>query len=142
MRTFYIFEIKKEVKRLTIDNPYDLFHTLETIYYHREDSGPSYLFLKQLIAPISIKELDILLFKRFKENYFYTKYKNVHRMYDVYRSENTTLKLFKTYLKLETNVVKPRFLEELEKNHNFFVCDFEEKDYFWMESLSRVGVMG
>jgi len=92
-----------------------LFHTLETIYYHREDSGPSYLFLKQLIAPISIKELDILLFKRFKENYFYTKYKNVHRMYDVYRSENTTLKLFKTYLKLETNVVKPRFLEELEK---------------------------
>lgn len=142
MRNFYIFEIKKEVKKLTKENPYDLFHTLETIYYHREDTGASYVFLRQLIEPISIRDLDILLFKHYKENYFYTKYRNVHNMHDVYRKENTTLKLFKTYLKLETNVVKPRFLEELQKNHNFFVCDFEEKDYFWLESLSEVGVMG
>ncbi len=142
MRNFYIFKIKKEVKHITKENPYDLFHTLETIYYHREDTGASYIFLRQLIEPISIRELDILLFKQYKENYFYTKYKNVHSMHDVYRKENTTLKLFKTYLKLETNVVKPRFLNELQKNHNFFVCDFEEKDYFWLDSLSKVGVMG
>ena len=142
MRNFYIFKIKKEVKHSTKENPYDLFHTLETIYYHREDTGASYIFLRQLIEPISIRELDILLFKQYKENYFYTKYKNVHSMHDVYRKENTTLKLFKTYLKLETNVVKPRFLNELQKNHNFFVCDFEEKDYFWLDSLSKVGVMG
>ena len=32
--------------------------------------------------------------------------------------------------------VKPKFFEELQKNHNFFVCDFKEKDYFWMDSLS------
>ena len=41
----------------------------------------------------------------------------------------------KTYLKLETNVIKPRFLNELRKNSNFFICDFTEKDYFWLDSL-------
>ena len=64
MRNFYIFKIKKEVKHITKENPYDLFHTLETIYYHKEDTGASYIFLRQLIEPISIRELDILLFKQ------------------------------------------------------------------------------
>ena len=52
----------------------------------------------------------------------------------------TTLILNKTYLKLETNVVKPRFLEELQKNHSLFVCDFESMDYFWLDSLSLLQV--
>ena len=84
--------------------------------------------------------MDILLFKRYKENYFYMKYRNIHSMHDVYRKENTVLTLNKTYLKLETNVIKPRFLEELQKNHSLFVCDFQEKDYFWLDSLEPLPV--
>lgn len=135
MRTFYLFEIKEDLKQLLKKTPYELYRTLETIYYETNEVEVSFLFLKQLITPISIKQLDVALFKRFKDNYFYTKFKNVHCMHDVYRKENTTLKLYKTYLKLETNVIKPRFLEELQKNHNLFVCDFAEKDYFWLDSL-------
>lgn len=136
MRTFYFFEIKPELVVLLKDNPYELFKTLETIYYKNVDLETSYQFIRQLINPISIKNLDISLFKHYKENYFYTKYKNVHSLHDVFRKENTILKLYKTYLKMETNVVKPKFFEELQKNHNFFVCDFKEKDYFWLDSLS------
>ncbi len=136
MRTFYFFEIKPELMTLLKENPYELFKTLETIYYENMDVETSYLLIKQLINPIPIKSLDILLFRKYKENYFYTKYKNVHSLHDVFRKENTVLKLYKTHLKLETNVIKPRFLEELQKNHNFFVCDFKEKDYFWLSSLS------
>lgn len=141
MRNFFIFEIKDSIKKVTKENPYELFHTLETIYYQsKEEAQTSFNFLIQLIDPIKIKDLDISLFKQYKENYFYTKYKNIHKMHDIYRKEQTTLSLYKVYLKLETNVVKPRFLEELQKNHNFFVCDFEEKDYFWLESLERVAI--
>ena len=136
MRTFYLFAIKEDLKKMLEQNPYELFKTLETIYYQTMDVETSYLFLKQLILPIPIRNLDIALFKKYKENYFYTKYKNVHSMHDVFRGENTTLKLYRTYLKLETNAIKPRFFEELQKNHNFFVCDFQEKDYFWLNSLS------
>jgi len=142
MRNFYIFQINPDIKKLTLDNPYDLFHTLETIYYRdRDEVELSYVFLTQLIKPIAIKELDVLLFQHYKENYFYMKYKNVHSMHDVYRKENTKLSLYKTYLKLETNVVKPRFFVELQKNSNFFVCDFEEKDYFWLDSLELLATI-
>ena len=141
MRIFYIFQINTNIKKMTQESPYNLFHTLETIYYRSpEDVELSYLFLKQLIIPIDLKNLDIALFKRFKENYFYTKYKNVHKMHDVYRQENTTLTLYKTYMKMETNVIKPRFLEIIRQKKNIFICDFEEKDYFCLESLSSVGV--
>ena len=102
----------------------------------KDDINLGYVFMTQLIEPIKIKELDIALFKRYKENYFYTKYRNVHSMHDVYRKENTKLTLYKTYLKLETDVIKPKFLEELQKNHSLFVCDFESMDYFWLDSLS------
>ena len=92
MRNFYIFEINDAVKKMTYQEPYELFHTLETIYFQKkEDTMLSFRFLSQLIKPISIHELDRLLFLHYKENYFYTKYKNVHTMHDVYRSENTRL---------------------------------------------------
>ncbi len=138
MRNFYIFEIREDIKKITKENPYELFHTLETIYYQKEDKRLTVHFLSQLLNPILIKDLDIALFRRFKENYFYTKYKNVHTMHDVYRKEDTRLILNKSYLKLETNVVKPRFLEELKYNSNLFLCDFEEKDYFWLDSLESI----
>ena len=141
MRVFYIFQIKKDLTKITKANPYTLFHTLETIYYREpDDIKLGYVFLKQIIDPIPIKELDVLLFKRYKENYFYMKYRNIHSMHDVYRKENTVLTLNKTYLKLETNVIKPRFLEELQKNHSLFVCDFQEKDYFWLDSLEPLPI--
>ncbi len=141
MRNFYIFEINSMMKKVTLENSYELFHTLETIYYEKTMSAEmSYHFFQQIACPIKIKEIDVALFKAYKENYFYTKYKNVHKMYDVYRGEDTTLTLYKTYLKLETNVVKPRFIEELKKNHNFFVCDFAEKDYFWLDSLEPLAI--
>lgn len=141
MRNFYIFEINTFMKQVTKDNPYDLFHTLESIYYQRlENLETTYNFFRQIACPIKIKDLDIQLFKAYKENYFYTKYKNVHSMHDVYRNEDTVLTLYKTYIKLQTNVVKPRFIEELKKNHNYFVCDFEEKDYFWLESLEPIPI--
>ena len=76
MRTFYFFEIKPELVALLKDNPYELFKTLETIYYQNLDLETSYQFIRQLINPIPIKNLDISLIKKYKENYFYTKYKN------------------------------------------------------------------
>ena len=105
MRTFYFFEIKPELVALLKDNPYELFKTLETIYYQNLDLETSYQFIRQLINPIPIKNLDISLFKKYKENYFYTKYKNVHSLHDVFRKENTILKLYKTYLKIDEYTV-------------------------------------
>jgi len=137
MRQFYIFQINPDIEKITKENPYELFHTLETIYYRTKDEVQlGYLFLTQLITPIAVKELDIALFKKYKENYFYMKYKNIHSMHDVYRKENTKLSIYKSYMKLETDAIKPRFLEDLQNNHDLFVCDFDTIDYFWLDTLN------
>ena len=45
MRNFYIFEINPDIKKMTKEIPYELFHTLETIYYQKkEDVNLSYHF--------------------------------------------------------------------------------------------------
>ena len=50
MRVFYIFQIKKDLTKITKENPYTLFHTLETIYYREpDDIKLGYVFLKQII---------------------------------------------------------------------------------------------
>ncbi len=137
MRHFYIFKINPSVSKVFKNRPYEVFHTLETLYYQTDDSinlGKN--FVKQFIYPISLKELDIMLFKKFKNNYFYMKYKNIHSLHDFYRKESTTLSLHKTFIKLDTNVIKPCFLKELQEFNNLFVCDFESKDYFWLDSFT------
>ena len=68
------------------------------------------------------------------------KYKNIHSLHDFYRKENTTLSLHKIFLKLDTNVIKPCFFKELQELNNLFVCDFESKDYFWLESFNQSAV--
>ena len=92
MRHFYIFKINPTLEKLWKRKPYELFHTLETIYYRDEDD--IYLgncFLNQIIKPIASKELNTMLFQHYKNNYFYMKYQNTHSIHDVYRHEKTIL---------------------------------------------------
>ena len=141
MRRFYIFKINPSVVKVFKNRPYEVFHTLEMLYYRSDDDIRfGNRFVKQLIYPIALKDLDIMLFKKFKNNYFYMKYKNIHSIHDFYRHENTILALHKTFLKLETNVIKPSFFKELQDFNNLFVCDFESKDYFWLDSFKQSAV--
>ena len=137
MRHFYIFQIKSEIESSLKSNPFELFKALQTIYYEKYPSQFQYAFISQLIEKMDIKEMDISLFKTFKDNYFYTKYKNVHSMHDVYRKETTILKLHKTYLSLKSSAIEPCFLKFLKKYHRLFFCDFESMDYFWLDSLKE-----
>ncbi len=141
MRSFYIFKINPYLEVLLKQKPYEIYRTLEIIYYRNlNEIDLGYEFINQLIKPISVKEIDITIFKNYKNNYFYTKYRNVHRMHDVYRKENTILTINRTYLKIQTDSMWPRFLNDLKTNEHFFICDFKEKDYFWLDSLKTKSV--
>lgn len=136
MRQFYIFKIKEEFAILTKRNPYHLYKTLEQIYY--VDQSEIHLGLdlfEKMIEPLNPKIIDINLFKKYKDNYFYTKYRNVHQMNDIYRKEHTKLKVCKTYLELESTALRPTFLKDLKEIQNLFFCDFTNKDYFWLDKI-------
>lgn len=136
MRQFYIFKIKKEYATLTRKNPYHLYRTLEQLYYvDQSDIHLGQDLFNRIVEAFNPKQIDINLFKKYKENYFYSKYKNIHQIYDIYRREATKLTVGKTYLAIESSIPRPTFLKDLESEQNLFFCDFENKDYFWLDKI-------
>lgn len=136
MRTFYIFKIKNEYASLTKNNPYHLFKMLTYIYNLElsEVSRGIDLFNK-MTDTFKTKEIDINIFKAYRENYFYTKFKNIHQINNIYKKEESKLVIRKKFLLLQSTVVRPTFLKDLAKYDNLFFCDFENMDYFWLEKL-------
>ena len=137
MRTFYIFKIKEEYATLTEKNPYQLFHMLDFIYTLdiSEASKGADLFYK-IVDRFDEKKLDTQLLKKYQEDYFYTKFKNMHQVHNYYKEEETKLMIKKHYLLLKSSVMNPVFLNDLKEIHRLFLCDFENKDYFWLDKLA------
>ena len=137
MRTFYIFKIKEEYAILTENNPYQLFRMLDFIYsLDRSDVSKGADLFYKIVNGLNEKALDIKLFKKYRENYFYTKYKNMHQVNNYYKKEESKLIIKKHYLLLKSTIIKPTFLEDLKEERHLFLCDFENKDYFWLDKLA------
>ena len=135
MRVFYLFNINDEFKSLTLDNPYTLFKTFNELYnFPRTDILVAYELLTQIISPFNKNKINHQLFNINRNNNFYTKFNNIHIINNYYSDESTELTIKKLYMKIKTTVDTPSFLKEVE-NKNIFVCDFQNKDYFWLENL-------
>ena len=136
MRTFYIFKINKEMAILTKDNPYNIFKSMEDIFKMTKKELPVGLNIyEQLITPINQNIINRKIIMSYKDNDYYQKNYNVHSIYNKYKPEETKLTVKNSYLLLESNVIKPSFLKELSYDKDLFVCDFANKDYFWVDEL-------
>ena len=136
MRTFYLFKINKEFCNLTKNCPLNLFKSLEEIYYtDKTNVDMAYNIFEQIIEPFKDNVLNKNLFLYYQENINYTKFNNVHMINDFYSDEQSKLIINKSFMLLKTNVTNPDFLKRLVNEKNIFVCDFMNKDYFWLESI-------
>jgi hypothetical protein len=135
MRKFYIFKINKEFNILNKDDSYNIYRQMENIKNLDKDNFYNAIKIYETLANTFNKSLlDIEIYNKHKYSYYYTKYKNVHMINNYYRNEESKLIINKAYLLLETNIIKPAFFKDL-KNKGLFVCDFENKDYFWVDNL-------
>lgn len=138
MRTFYIFNIKKEFFKLTADFPYNLYNSLEHIYYlNKKDIYMAFKMFEALVDPINSKKVNKILFEKYKDNDNYIKYSNKHFFRNYFTDEETSILIKNTHLVLRSSVLNPHFLKDLYNNSHFFICDFENKDYFWINQLSN-----
>ena len=137
MRTFYIFKIKKYYAVLTKKNPYHLYKTMENIYHLK----PEELMYKinvfdNLKENFNKEYLNNNIYELYKDKHTYTKFQNIHMINDYYTDEQSKLIVNKTYLLIKTTKEYPSFLKVLENiKDNIFVCDFKNKDYFWLEDV-------
>ena len=78
-------------------------------------------------------------------NTYYVYPKKVYELLQEYASTSDNLNMaMYSYLKdiagklnivLKSNVIKPTFLVNYLMSDNLFVCDFKNKDYFWLSEL-------
>ena len=135
MRTFYVFKINKEMSILLKDSPYNLYKTLEGIYFlNKEYVSYGACLLEQLISLIDVAKFDRLLYEKNKDNDFYMKIGSHHKIVNKYRKEETNIFVKRTHLLITTNVLSKNLSMFLDSN-NLFVCDFYNKDYFWLSKI-------
>ena len=135
MRTYYIFNINKEMSILTKDSPYMLFKSLESIYKaNRNDLFIATNLYEQLAAKFNKELVNNRISCDFHENQFYMYNHNNHSYYNKYRDETCNIEVKNSYLICKCKNSRFELLKRL-KDFSFFACDFENKDYFWLDEV-------
>lgn len=135
MRTFYIFKINREMGILLKDSPYNLFKSLEDIYLlDKSNISLGKDLLDQLIVPIDRVKYNKIIYDMNKDNDFYMKSGDMHKIINKYRKEETTIVVKNSHILLKTNIIS-RDIKKYLPIEAMFACDFSNKDYFWLEQL-------
>ena len=136
MRTFYIFNIKKEMSILTHDTPYNLYRTIESLYYlDNINLGLSYKLYDQIFDSFDKDYMNVVINRIYQKNNYYYQENNRHVISNKYKPENSYLYIHRSHLLLKSNVIKPTLLTNYTNSDNLFVCDFKNKDYFWLSEV-------
>lgn len=120
------------------ESPYNLFKSLEGIYLLDKASvGFGKDILDQIIVPIDKMKYNRLIYDKNKENDFYMKSGDTHKIINKYRKEDSTITVRNSHILLKTNIINKDIRKFLPISE-LFACDFENKDYFWLEELVRL----
>ena len=123
---------------ITRDTPYNLYRTIEHLYYVDEyNMGVSFKLYNDIFSTFNKEYVDKKIYSLFR-NYKYYIYDNEkHMIINKYRPENTYLKVYKSHIILKSDIIKPTLLLNYLMSEDLFVCDFKNKDYFWLNEFVR-----
>jgi len=140
MRLYYVFNVKDDIAKLYKDNPQSLFKVLENIYYmHVDDVMYGFNIFKQITNKIKVMELNNNLYIKLHRDLVYSKTKDEHVINDLYHDEVSILKVKSSHLLIESNKSYSSFFKVLnEFNRNYFICDFKEKDFFFISDIQNI----
>lgn len=136
MRTFYIFNINDDIAYLMRNDQYPLFMSLNKIKnMKKSDLSLGVNIYEQIASPLDKSTISKKLYDYYRESDFYSIYQNNHSYINKYRDEKSFLYVKNTYLKLISNKENPEFFKCLKKNKKLFICDFDNKDYFYLNNI-------
>ena len=140
MRRFYIFNIRLELMNLYKENPENLYKILNIIYKMKESElNYGYNLFKQICVTIVTLALSNKLYLKMHNDLVYTKIDNEHIINNLYKDEVSVLKIKKSHLLLDCNTSYSSFFNFLNTfNSNFFVCDFQSGDFFFLSDIELV----
>ena len=137
MRTFYIFKMRKEFVNLYKDNPNSLYNVLKHLYsMKKSDISIGFNLFNQLTEKINKSELDKKIFIKYHKELIYSKNGNDHVFNNLYKDEVSILNIKHAYILITTNKNYSSFFNVISSfGEEYFVCDFINQDYFWINDI-------
>ncbi len=128
MRTYYLFLIKRDVNKIYKENKVNLYKTLENLYLLKKSNYKYGLSIYNQLCDY----IDIKILNNYFQNKKYHRYQNNY--YYKYKDEKTLILIKKSCIIIKTNVNIPYIFKIFNYyNPYFFICDFKNKDYFWLK---------
>lgn len=140
MRVYYLFKINDSFSKLYYNKTYYLYKILEQISNSsKNDFIISYRIFEQIAVAYNKTDVNSNIYRLFSCNKNYKKTLNKHILDD--GVEKTKLTVYNTYIKIKTNQNLTSFFKVLKKEENVFVCDFNNKDYFWLNKVASKSLL-
>lgn len=142
MRNYYVFNFKDEYVNLYHDHPSSLFHILSSLYsLSPKNSNYGFSMFNELVDRIEKEELDRKLYVRYHKEISYSKQRNEHIINNFYKDEISVLTIKNSHILITTNKNTSTFFKILaltDYSRNYFVCDFINHDYFWINDIKML----
>ena len=119
------------------NNPFKMYKIFEEIYYSRNyDNLKTFRVIEEVSVPFNKIMLNEYIYFEYKLKYGYKRRDNIHILNT---DEKTTLRINNYNIKIETDSNYSTFFDDIKSyNSNLFVCDFDNKDYFWLSKLNSL----
>ena len=129
--------MRKEFVGLYKDNPNSLYNVLRHLYYMKRDKINYGLNLySQLVEKIKKTELDRKIFIKYHDKMIYSKNGDDHIINNLYHDEVSIMNVKNAYILVNTNKNYTDFFKVIsEFGEDYFVCDFSNHDYFWINDI-------
>ena len=134
MKELYIFNFKEEFYKLYREKPSELFFIFNRIYHMKlSDKEYGYNLFSQISNFLDKSKINEVIKDKYKDKIMYSNNGNEHIINNLFLNEISILTIKNSNIKIESNVEKPAFLEDLrDLKLNLFVCDFKNQDFFFI----------
>jgi len=131
--TYYFFNVDPLYKKICSN--YDLFSFFKMIYLKNIDSIINELQYSMFTKRINQKLIHNNINDMFVNNKYHIHNNLYHNYYNKYRDERFSLKVCNNMLIYNANHINKLLIKSLSE-YSFFVCNFKEQDYFWINEFS------
>ena len=137
MRSYYIFNIKEEFIKLYHDRPSSLYEILKQIYcLNKKDLDYAVQIFSSLTEKVERDYLNKKIYLKYHSELIYSKTDTEHIINNLYKDEISILTIKRSHMLLTSNHSYSSFFNILvDYNPNFFVCDFINQDYFFLNDI-------
>ena len=138
MKTYYIFIINDNCKRLYKNNSKELYSILEIMYNSKKnDILLCTDIYKQVVNLFNKRVYDEFIYNKYKTDEHYSIGKKIH-YYNIGNTKNGMI-IYNSHIRIATNKESSIFFNDLNfLSKGMFVCNFDDKEYFFLESKMNI----